>query len=178
MSRRRRKALADYTPRGLAGLKGFWVTCNGHFGGDPRLMVNVLIWRGLIAVVRRPLAALRLPSGRPHSPCPPPDHQPRPARHPAEWQAILDQHREEIAELEGDYTTMRDEFSARMHQHTTALRQLWRQISAEMDAQIPDLADYPIPEPAEADEREEALYNSARGYLEQIEEYKAFQGRA
>ena len=46
---RRKKTLADYSPRGLAGLKGFWTTCNRHYGADPRRMVNVLIWRGLMA---------------------------------------------------------------------------------------------------------------------------------
>jgi hypothetical protein len=46
---RHRKSLADYTPRGLAGLKGFWTTCNRHYNGDARLMVNVFIQRGLMA---------------------------------------------------------------------------------------------------------------------------------
>ena len=45
---KKRKTLEDYSPRGLAGLKGFWVTCNRHYGGDARQMVNVLIWRGLM----------------------------------------------------------------------------------------------------------------------------------
>jgi hypothetical protein len=35
---RKRKKLADYTPRGLAGLKGFWTTCNRRFNGNPRDM--------------------------------------------------------------------------------------------------------------------------------------------
>lgn len=47
--RRRKKSLADYTPRGLAGLKGYWTTCIRHFDGDARLMTNWLIWKGLSA---------------------------------------------------------------------------------------------------------------------------------
>lgn len=46
---KKRKTLEDYSPRGLAGLKGFWTTCNRHYGGDARLMINTLIWRGLVA---------------------------------------------------------------------------------------------------------------------------------
>ena len=49
MSRRTRKALDQYTPRGLAGLKGFWTVVNKYYGGDARAYVNGFIQRGLMA---------------------------------------------------------------------------------------------------------------------------------
>ena len=52
MSRRKPwtpRPLDSYTPRGLAGLKGFWVRCNKHYGGDARMMVNCFIASGLTA---------------------------------------------------------------------------------------------------------------------------------
>jgi hypothetical protein len=49
MARRRKKSLADYRPRGLAGLKGYRTTCIRHFDANPRQMTNWLIWKGLMA---------------------------------------------------------------------------------------------------------------------------------
>jgi hypothetical protein len=49
MARRRKKSLADYSPRALAGLKGYWMTCIRHFDANPRQMTNWLIWKGLMA---------------------------------------------------------------------------------------------------------------------------------
>ena len=92
--------------------------------------------------------------------------------------AIVADHQDAIAALEADYAQIRADFSARMADHNQRLQRLWQRLTAEMDAQVLDVSDYPLPQPAEADELEEGLYNSTRDYLAQIAEYKAFQGRA
>lgn len=75
---RQRKTLADYSPRGLAGLKGFWTTCNRHFNGNAREMTNWLIWRGLMAQDPNPengaWSKWRIPDRLPRYWTPPPLH--------------------------------------------------------------------------------------------------------
>jgi hypothetical protein len=41
----------------------------------------------------------------------------------------------------------------------------------------PDASDYDWPEPKEGDEDDEALYDSSRGYLEQLDHYHRHQGK-
>ncbi len=92
-------------------------------------------------------------------------------------QAIITPHEGQLAQLRTDYEAIRQEFQARVEAVQTELTQLWQAIGDEMEAQTPDIEDYPIPEADAAHERNGALYDSDRDYVEQIEAYKAFQGK-
>ena len=46
-----------------------------------------------------------------------------------------------------------------------------------MDAEAPDLSEIEWPEPNEGDEDPDPLFDSLRDYVEQIDVYKAFQGK-
>jgi hypothetical protein len=46
-----------------------------------------------------------------------------------------------------------------------------------LQANLPDVSRYPVPQPYEAQEIGEGLYNSERDYLDQMMAYKAFQGK-
>ena len=54
---------------------------------------------------------------------------------------------------------------------------LWAAITEDLQVRTPDLDEYEVPQAEEAEELGEGLYNSTRSYLEQIEVYKAFQGK-
>jgi hypothetical protein len=92
-------------------------------------------------------------------------------------QAIVAEHQAEIDSLRSEYTEIRSEFDARMGSYANRLQTLWQAISAELEAQTPDLDDYPIPAASPASEKDGALYDSERGYLQQIDCYKEFQGK-
>ena len=47
-------------------------------------------------------------------------------------------------------------------------------ISAELEQKMPDIEDFPVPEPQEANEIDGALFDSSRGYLEQLEAYRGW----
>lgn len=92
-------------------------------------------------------------------------------------QEILDAHEDEIVTLRNRYEAIRAEFAPRVRNYNEDLSVLWSVITEELEARTPDLDEYPIPEAQEADEMGEGLYNSERSYLEQIDTYKAFQGK-
>lgn len=48
----------------------------------------------------------------------------------------------------------------------------------ELDLSVPDLSYYPLPQPACYGEIGDGLYDSGRDYLNQLEVYKVFQGKA
>lgn len=91
--------------------------------------------------------------------------------------AIIDEHAVELVELRDGYNALRAEFAQQMQVYNDRIQRLWRAISEEMDAVPIDIADYPVPEAEEGDEIGDGLYNSERGYLEQIDAYKKFQGK-
>jgi hypothetical protein len=92
-------------------------------------------------------------------------------------QTITDAHASEIAELQAEHEQLRADFEARMASHTERVTVLWEKIAGKMEADAPDIDDYPIPEAEEGDEHPDALYDSTRDYLEQIAAYKKFQGK-
>ena len=92
-------------------------------------------------------------------------------------QAITAPYRAQIERLNNDYDAIRDEFRQRLDGLRSELENVWQAISTEMQAQAPDIEDYPIPEAATARENGGALYDSGRDYVAQIEAYKAFQGK-
>lgn len=50
-------------------------------------------------------------------------------------------------------------------------------IVADLEAEAPDVDDYEWPEPDDADEDDDPLFDSTRGYIEQIERYRQHQGK-
>jgi hypothetical protein len=119
-------------------------------------------------------------------------------------QDIRDRHHDELAALRADFETMEEEvqshqdaihditreienqFRARCDEHVDAINALvdafqeraealWDSISAALEDEAPDIEDWP--DPYEADESDDQLYQSERGYLEQIARYKRHQGK-
>jgi hypothetical protein len=92
-------------------------------------------------------------------------------------QDVYDRYAEDIAGLEAEYETIQRDFEQRMGAYGAHLTSIWRAIRADLDAEQPDLADYPIPDADAADEDDAPLYDSQRDYLTQLTFYKDFQGR-
>ena len=93
-------------------------------------------------------------------------------------QAVADAHRWELDALEHEYAEIERDFAERVVGYAERHRAVWQAISEELDAERPDLDNYPMPEPLEGDELPDALYDSGRDYLEQLEVYKRHQGKA
>ena len=90
---------------------------------------------------------------------------------------VLSTHIVEISELRRRYEAIRAEFAQRVADYNRNLGVLWETITEDLQAQTPDLDEYPIPQGKKAEELGDGLYNSQRDYLEQIEVYKQFQGK-
>ena len=54
---------------------------------------------------------------------------------------------------------------------------LWHAFQDRLQAEAPDISDFDWPEPHEGDEDPEPLFDSLRGYVDQIDVYKAHQGK-
>jgi hypothetical protein len=92
-------------------------------------------------------------------------------------QSVLDQHETEIEEVKDLLTAMQRDFEPRLQDYKQRLQALWYDLNNEMQEQMPDINQYPLPEGKEAEEIGEPLYDSARDYIDQIDAYKAFQGK-
>jgi hypothetical protein len=92
-------------------------------------------------------------------------------------QAVHERYQEEIDSLEAEYDEIRRQFETQMEAYSTRLADVWRAIRSDLDAEMPDISNYPVPEADEAGEDEEPLYDSQRDYLDQLAYYKEFQGK-
>lgn len=92
-------------------------------------------------------------------------------------QDVLDEHEMEVSALRTRYEAIRDEFAQRVADYNVDLSELWSTITEDMEGRTPDLDEFPVPEAEEAEEMGDGLYNSERTYMDQIEVYKAFQGK-
>ncbi len=93
------------------------------------------------------------------------------------WQQVVGRYSEDIEGLRAVYRQLQDEFAGRMAGYSEQLQGLWQAIRGELSVSTPHLDYYPLPQTGYAQEIGDGLYNSARDYLEQIEAYKAFQGK-
>ncbi len=93
------------------------------------------------------------------------------------WQQVVGPYTEDIEGLRAVYRQLQDEFAGRMAGYSEQLQVLWQAIRGELGVSTPHLDYYPLPQAGYAQEIGDGLYNSARDYLEQIEAYKAFQGK-
>ncbi len=94
------------------------------------------------------------------------------------WQQVVDRYTDDLTALRSAYEQLQAEFSGRMAGYSEQMQRVWQAIREELSLSVPHLDSYPLPQPALANEIGNGLYNSERDYLEQIEAYKEFQGKA
>jgi hypothetical protein len=90
---------------------------------------------------------------------------------------VLNRYTDRIKEVREELEGIRADFTPRMEAYSENLQQLWQDISTEMQDERPDVEDWPMPEGNKGQEISEGLYNTERDYLDQIDVYKAFQGK-
>lgn len=92
--------------------------------------------------------------------------------------AVKDSH--DISSLEDEYEQLKSEFeewkAAKWVPFAERLLEAYQGIEQDLDDNIPDIEDYPLPEGREV-ETTDSLYCSTRDYLEQISAYSDFTGR-
>ena len=124
-------------------------------------------------------------------------------RHASEVrQTVLDQHGDEVAHLRAEFDRMQEairphqeataplvaEYEAQMAEHIEAINaevaQFYDQaepvisdIARDLEEEKPDPDDLEWPADYDADESDEQLFQSERGYVEQMDFYKAHQGK-
>jgi hypothetical protein len=84
--------------------------------------------------------------------------------------AALDQYRNIIEQHQ-------DAIEAKLDGWRESAAPLWNKIGDDLEAAAPDLAAVEWPEPVEADDDDDALYDSQRSYVDQIDRYKLHQGK-
>jgi hypothetical protein len=94
------------------------------------------------------------------------------------WQQVVGRYAQDIDTLRQEYAYLQAEFEGRMVGYSQQLQGLWQAIRQELSLSIPHPSYYPVPQATYAGEIGEGLYDSARDYLEQLEAYKLFQGKA
>ena len=93
------------------------------------------------------------------------------------WRQVLAPYAAEVQELQSIYEQLQEELTGRLAGYSQRMQHLWHAMRSDLEAAVPNLLYYPLPLPEYPDEIGEGLYNSARDYLEQVEAYKAFQGK-
>lgn len=91
--------------------------------------------------------------------------------------AVLGVHEQELDALKAEHEDLQRAFAAQMEGFAQRVKQVWQAIGRDLRVNVPDVENYPVPEPYEAEEIGEGLYNSQREYLDQIVAYKEFQGK-
>ena len=90
---------------------------------------------------------------------------------------VLDTFVDQIDELRAKQQQIQALAGPLMQEYADEVRNLWAEISEELQARTPDLDEYLLPEGDEGNEIGDGLYNSQRDYLEQLRAYKRFQGK-
>jgi hypothetical protein len=94
------------------------------------------------------------------------------------WQQVVDRYADNLTVLRSAYAQLQAEFAGRMAGYSEQMQRVWLAMREELSLSVPHLDAYALPQPALANEIGDGLYNSERDYLEQIEAYKEFQGKA
>ncbi len=84
---------------------------------------------------------------------------------------------EQIEQVRADYDQLRNEYTARMESCSERLSNLWFEIKSALALSAPRINMDAYPQASWAEEIGEGLYDSTRDYMEQLETYKAFQGK-
>ena len=90
--------------------------------------------------------------------------------------AVIAEHQEEIDQLRKEWAAIRKQYESKIKAFSKKVVSLIEHVSEELEINAPDLDLFPIPEATEADETEQALYDSSPNYFEQLAAYKEFQG--
>lgn len=94
--------------------------------------------------------------------------------------AVYERHQEELDEIEREeealQTIFDEQIKERMASHTRRKYDLSMQIAIELEDSQPYITDEDAPEAAEAEEREDALFDSSLGYFDQNDVYQAYKG--
>src|SRR5256886_15252441 len=94
------------------------------------------------------------------------------------WQQVVGRYADDVQALRAEYEQLQREFEGRMAGYSQRVQGLWQAMRQELDVLVPDLSYYPVPQPEYYGEIGDGLYDSGRNYLEQLEAYKLFQGKA
>lgn len=86
---------------------------------------------------------------------------------------VQENHADEIALLEAEWERIAPQIRAWCER----AQPLWQTMAEELAIGAPQLPELDLPEPQAGDEDEDPLYDSTRSYLDQLERYKAFQGK-
>ena len=90
---------------------------------------------------------------------------------------ILKGYEGDIEDIEGEYEALQDDIQELCKPLNERIQNVWHGIRKDLDENMPDIEDYPIPDAAVAEELNGQLFNSERTYLEQLKTYKDFQGK-
>lgn len=91
-------------------------------------------------------------------------------------ESIKEKYQSEIDALREEYEVLSSEFSERIESIRGRFESLSQAIRGELEENIPDIEDYPIPEGQEVEGSGDGLYNSRRDYIDQLKAYKRSQG--
>ena len=94
------------------------------------------------------------------------------------WHEVMSNHADEVDELRVGHARLKAEIEGVMQAYGEQVTALWSQLRRELEEADGVIEGYPVPGPYLYDELGMGLYDSQRDYLEQIEAYKQFQGRA
>jgi len=90
---------------------------------------------------------------------------------------VLGSYAPDLEALRESYEQLHREFAGRMEVYGRRLASLWQAMRDSLQANTPNLEEYPLPLAVEAYEIGDGLFNSERDYLQQVAAYKAFQGK-
>jgi hypothetical protein len=86
-------------------------------------------------------------------------------------------HRTEIKTLEAGWKQIAKEHTRQIAAWRKRAKVVWHAVANDLQAQAPDPDEINWPEPADGDEDDDALFDSTRSYIEQIDRFKAHQGK-
>jgi hypothetical protein len=87
---------------------------------------------------------------------------------------VWDRHTGPVDALREDYQRIVSELRSWQRRASP----VWQKIVAALEKEAPDLSDHSWPEGNSGDEHPEPLFDSFRGYVDQIDIYKRFQGKS
>jgi hypothetical protein len=94
-------------------------------------------------------------------------------------EAAQDRHREHIDRLGEEFEQIFADYAEACAEWEAKAQPIWNTIADEIEGEIGGIMeDVEWPEAEEADEYDEPLYDSLRDYVDQIDHYKEFQGKA
>ena len=93
------------------------------------------------------------------------------------WQQVMSPFEGDLQALREEHADLKAAFEGQMASYGQRVQGLWQAMRSALDAAVPDLSDYPLPQAYIGDELAAGLYNSERDYLDQLDAYKLFQGK-